>query len=260
MSESILGLQDKVVVVTGSSQGVGLGCARQFARVGTDVVLVGRREKPLETAAEELRGLGREVLTVQADVTVDADIERMVDAAMERFGRIDVAVNNVGGRRGKPEGALLDSGPEYWRKTLDVNLYSVLACTQAFARAMISTGTSGSIVNVASVTGYKATPRLAPYGAAKAGLIQLTKTLALELAPHGIRVTGVAPGMVDTDSLREFLDDAAIAERAQHLPAGRVGMPDDLGRAVVMMASDLGSWVYGSTLIADGGELIAEGG
>jgi len=260
VSESILGLEDKVVVVTGSSQGVGLGCARQFARVGADVVLVARRGEPLKAAAEEIRALGRQVLTVTADVTCETGIEAMVESSMERFGRIDVAVNNVGGRRGKPEGALLDSGPDYWNRTLDVNLVSVLACSQAFARAMISSQTSGVIVNIASVAGYKASPRLAPYGAAKAGLVQLTKTLALELAPHGIRVAAVAPGAVDTDSLREWLDDEAIAERARHLPAGRFGTPDDLGRVVVMLASDLGAWVYGSTLVADGGELIAAGG
>jgi NAD(P)-dependent dehydrogenase (short-subunit alcohol dehydrogenase family) len=210
MSESLLGLEDKVVVVTGSSQGVGLGCARQFARAGSDVVLVGRRSKPLESAAEEIRALGRQVLTVEADVTREEDIAKMVEASMGRFGRIDVAINNVGGRRGKPDGALLDSGPEYWRQTLELNLDTVFACTQAFARAMISTGTSGAIVNIASVTAYKSSPNLAPYGAAKAGLIQLTRTLALELAPHGIRVTGVAPGMVH-----------------RHAGRSRPGRPDD---------------------------------
>ena len=260
MTDSILGLEGKVVVVTGSSQGVGLGCARQFARVGCDLVLVARRKEPLEVAAEELRTQGAEVLTVVADVTRQTDIETLVAAALERFGRIDVAVNNVGGRRGKPEGTLLDSGRDYWERTLDVNLTTVLACTQAFARAMIERGTRGVIVNVASTTAYKATPNLAPYGAAKAGLLQLTKTLALELSAHGIRVVGVSPGMTDTDALREFMDTEAIALRAEHLPAGRVGVPDDLGRVVLMMASDLGSWVYGSTLVADGGELIAEGG
>jgi len=260
MSDSILGLEGKVVVVTGSSQGVGLGCARQFARVGCEVVLAARRSEPLQAAAAELRALGGEVLAVTADVTQQADIEALVAASLDRFGRIDVAVNNVGGRRGKPEGTLMESGRAYWEQTLDVNLTTVLACTQAFARVMIEKGTAGVIVNVASTTAYKATPNLAPYGAAKAGLLQLTKTLALELSAHGIRVVGVSPGMTDTDALREFMDGEQIAARAEHLPAGRVGLPDDLGRAVLMMASDLGAWVYGSTLVADGGELIAEGG
>ncbi len=260
MDDSILGLQDKVVVVTGSSQGVGRGCARQFARAGAHVVVVARGLERAEQAAVELRSLGGEALAIQADVTVQDDIERMVATTLERFGRIDVAVNNVGGRRGKPAGSLLESGPDYWRQTLELNLFTVLTCTRAFADVMIARAQRGVIINIGSTTAYKATPHLAPYGAAKAGLIQLTRTLALELAPHGIRVTGVSPGMVDTDALREFMDDATLAERGQQVPAGRIATPDDLGKVAVLMASDLAAWVYGDTLVADGGELLVPGG
>jgi len=258
MSGSVLGLEGKVVVVTGASQGVGLGCARQFAQAGSDVVISGRRAEPLEKAAAELRGTGREILTVIGDAEDPADIARLVATTKKRFGRADVLVNNVGGRRGKPEGTLLESGPDYWRGTLERNLLSVFGCTQAFARFMIETGRPGVVVNVASVGAYRASPRLVPYGAAKAALIQATGSLARELAPHGIRVCGVAPGMVDTDSLREWIDDKKMAERGRKLPAGRIGLPDDIGRVVLMMASDLGAWVYGSTLVADGGELIGD--
>ena len=110
-----------------------------------------------------------------------------------------------------------------------------------------------------SVAAYRATPNLAPYGSSKAAVDQITKTLALELAPHGIRVNGIAPGMVDTDSLREFFTDEDFVERAKHVPAGRIAGPDDLGKAAVMLASDLASWVYGRILIADGGELLQHG-
>lgn len=258
MSDSVLGLEGKVAVITGSSQGVGLGCARQFVRVGADVVLVGRRAEPLEKAAAELKGSGREVVTVVADVEQEAGVAAILDAAKQRFSRVDILVNNVGGRRGKPEGTLLESGPEFWRGTIERNLLSVLACTQAFARFMIETKRPGVIINVASVGAYRASPRLAPYGASKAGLIQATGTLARELAPHGIRVCGVAPGMVDTDSLREWFDAKTLTQRGRKLPAGRIGTPDDIGRVVMMMASDLGSWVYGTTLVADGGELLGD--
>ena len=258
--DSMLGLQDKVVVVTGSSQGVGRGCAVQFARAGAHVVVVARGIERAQEAAAEVESLGGKALAICADVTVQDDIERMVATTLDQFGRIDVAVNNVGGRRGKPEGSLLESGPDYWRQTLELNLLTVLTCTRAFADAMIARETRGVIINIGSTTAYKATSHLAPYGAAKAGLIQLTKTLALELAPHGIRVTGVSPGMVDTDSLREFMDDAALAERGKRVPAGRIAKPDDLGKAVVLMASDLAGWVYGDTLVADGGELLVDGG
>lgn len=251
-----LELEDKVVVVTGGSQGVGRGCADQFARAGAHVAIVARGIERAERAAAEIRTLGRDALAIRADVTQRDDIERIVVETTERFGRIDIAVNNVGGRRGAPEGTLLESGPEYWKGTIDLNLFSVLECTQAFARAMIDRNTRGAIINIASVAATKASPGLAPYGAAKAGLIQLTKTLALELAPHGIRVNGVAPGMVDTDSLREFLDDESLERRAAEVPAGRVASPDDIGKVVVLLASGLAGWIYGHTVVADGGEIL----
>ncbi len=260
MADSMLGLKGKVVVVTGSSQGVGRGCAEQFARAGAHVVLVARGLERAEAAAKEVRSLGVEALAVQADVSVQADIDRMVAETLTRFGRIDIAINNVGGRRGKPEGGLLESGLDYWRETLELNLLTVLTCTRAFADAMISKGEGGVVVNVASTTAYKASPNLAPYGAAKAGLIQLNKTLALELAPHGIRVVGLSPGMVDTDSLREFMDEDMLAARGKQIPAGRIAMPEDLGKAAVLLASDLAGWVYGDTLVCDGGELLVSGG
>lgn len=258
MSNSVLGLEGKVAVITGASQGVGLGCARQFVQVGADVVITGRRAGPLEKAAAELRGSGRAVLTVVGDAEDPKDVAKVVEATKKRFGRVDILVNNVGGRRGKPEGTLLESGPEYWRGTIERNLVSVLTCTQAFARFMIETGRPGVVINIASVGAWRASPRLVPYGAAKAGLIQATGTLARELAPHGIRVCGVAPGMVDTDSLREWYDEKKMSERGRKLPAGRIGVPDDIGKAVLMLASDLGAWIYGTTLVADGGELLGD--
>ena len=115
MSNSVLGLEGKVAVITGASQGVGLGCARQFVQVGADVVITGRRAEPLEKAAAELRSAGREVLPVVGDAEDPKDVAQLVAATKKRFGRVDILVNNVGGRRGKPEGTLLESGPEYWR-------------------------------------------------------------------------------------------------------------------------------------------------
>lgn len=257
---SALGLVDKVALVTGGSQGVGQGCAMELARAGAHVAVVARGVERAERVAESVRALGRKAHAIRADVTQGEDVTRAVAEAVDRFGGVDVLVNNVGGRRGEPEGKLLDSGPESWRETLDVNLYPVFACSQAFTRQAIERDRSGVIVNVGSVAGFKASPGLAPYGAAKAALVQLTKTLALELAPHGIRVNAVAPGMVDTESLRAYLDEAALGERAKQLPAGRIALPEDVGKVVVLLASDLAAWVTGQTLIADGGELLALGG
>ena len=254
-----LGLEGRVVVVTGASQGVGHGCAMEFARAGARVAVIARGLGRAEAVADAIRELGGQSIAIQADVMIDADVRRSVEEVTGRFGRVDVLVNNVGGRSGSPEGRLLDSGPDYWRQTLELNLYSVLVCTQAYAAALAEQDASGVVVNIGSVAGYKASPGLAPYGAAKAGLVQLTKTLAIELAEHGIRVNGVAPGMVDTESLRAFLDDAALAERAKGIPAGRIAKPEDIGRVVLLLASDLAAWVTGQTLIADGGELLAAG-
>lgn len=254
-----LGLEGRVVLITGGSQGVGHGCALEFARAGARVAVVARGPERAAAVAESIRARGGSALAIQGDVTREDDPARAVDETVAHFGGLDILVNNVGGRSGEPEGRLLDAGPDHWRRTLELNLCTVLACSQAFARAQIAREANGAIVNVGSVAGFKASPGLAPYGAAKAGLVQLTKTLALELAPHRIRVNAVAPGMVDTDSLRAYLDEAALAERAQQIPAGRIAKPEDIGRVVVLLASDLAAWVTGQTLIADGGELLGSG-
>ena len=153
MSDSILGLKDKVVLITGSSQGVGRGCAEQFARAGARVAVVARGLERAEEAAAAVRSLGVDALAIRADVTLQEDIDRMVAETIERFGRIDVAINNVGGRRGKPEGRLLESGVDYWRQTLELNLLTVLTCTRAFAEVMISGGTGGVIVTLVGLEG-----------------------------------------------------------------------------------------------------------
>jgi NAD(P)-dependent dehydrogenase (short-subunit alcohol dehydrogenase family) len=260
VAEPLLGLEDKVVVITGASQGVGQGCAAEFARAGAHVAIVARGLERAERVAASVRAMGREAIAIEADATREDDLDRVAQTAVAHFGRLDVAVNNVGGRRGEPEGNILESGIDYWQQTLELNLISVLAGSRAFARCMIATADTGVIVNVGSVSGFKASPGLAPYGAAKAGLVQLTKTLALELAPHGIRVNTVAPGMVDTDSLREYLSEEALVERGKTVPLGRIAQPEDIGRVAVLLASDLAAWVTGSTLVADGGELLTAGG
>src|SRR5262245_31233597 len=162
MSNSVLGLEGKVAIVTGASQGVGLGCARLFVQVGVDVVITGRRAEPLESAAAQLRGSGREVVTVVGDAEDPSDVAKVLAATRKRFGGADILVNNVGGRRGKPEGTLLESGPEYWRGTIERNLVSVLTFTQAFARLAIETQRPAVVINVASVGAYRASPRLVP--------------------------------------------------------------------------------------------------
>ena len=256
MSDTMLGLEDKVVVVTGSSQGVGRGCALQFARAGAHVVIVARGRELAEEVAAEVRALGRQSIAVQADVTRKEDVDRMIAAALDKFGRIDVGVNNVGGRGGTPVGSVLESDPGFWQETFEISLYTVLLNTKAFAATMVERQIHGSIVNVASVAALKSTPGIATYGAAKAAVMQLTKTLASELGPYGIRVNAVAPGMVDTKALAAFLTPEERANRVAKIPLARLATPDDIGKAVVLVASDLAGWITGETVVTDGGQSL----
>ncbi len=256
MSDTMLGLEDKVVVVTGSSQGIGRGCALQFARAGAHVVIVARGLDLAEEVAAEVRALDRESIAVQADVQRKEDVDRMIAAALEKFGRIDVGVNNVGGRGSTPPGGLLESDPGFWQETFELSLFTVLLNSKAFAATMVERQTHGVIVNIASVAALKSTPGIAPYGAAKAAVMQLTKTLATELAPHGIRVNAVAPGMVDTKALAAFLTPEERANRVAKVPLGRIATPDDIGKAVVLVASDLAGWITGETVVTDGGQSL----
>ncbi|MCH8194968.1 MAG: SDR family oxidoreductase [Chloroflexi bacterium] len=256
MSDTMLGLEDKVVVVTGSSQGVGRGCALQFARAGAHVVIVARGLELAEEVAAEVRALGRQSIAVQADVTRKEDVDRMIAATLDKFGRIDVGVNNVGGRGGTPPGSVLESDPGFWQETFEISLFTVLLNTKAFAATMVERQIHGSIVNVASVAALKSTPGIATYGAAKAAVMQLTKTLASELGPYGIRVNAVAPGMVDTKALAAFLTPEERANRVAKIPLARLATPDDIGKAVVLVASDLAGWITGETVVTDGGQSL----
>lgn len=272
MGESLLGLTDKVSVITGAANGIGRACAHELARAGTHVVisdLPGERAAA-EQVAKEVRALGREALVVDADASRESDFETLVAAALERFGRIDVGVNNAGRTGRPPEGAgaplfhkptSLEAGLDYWNEMLEVGLTSVYLGARAFARAMVSREIQGSIINISGHAGMRASVGLAPYGAAKAGVIHLTKTLGAELAPHGVRVNSVAPGATDTRALRQYFADPKRRERAAAgVPMGRVGTPEDIARVVVLMASDLAGWVTGQTLSADGGQSIAGSG
>jgi 3-oxoacyl-[acyl-carrier protein] reductase len=272
MSESQLGLEEKVAVITGSANGIGRASALELARAGTHVVvsdLTGERAES-EKVADQVRSLGGEALVVDADVSRERDVESLVQQALERFGRIDVGVNNAG-RTGRPpagEGARrfhsptsLEAGLDYWNEMLEVGLTSVYLGSRAFARSMVEREIRGSIINISGHAGMRASVGLAPYGAAKAGVIHLTKTLGAELAPHGIRVNSVAPGATDTRALRGyFATPERRARAAAGVPMGRIGTPEDIAKVVVLLASDLAGWVTGQTLSADGGQSIAGSG
>jgi len=253
-------LKDKVVLVTGGTSGIGRAAVEVFARHGAKLVVASRRPAPEIAALAEAAGSVAE--HVVADVTREADVERLVAAAAARFGRIDAALNNAAAGTG-----VLSTVPEQSAEDFDValtdNLKSVWLCMRAELRAFASQGSPGSIVNMSSVNGLGAAPGGALYSAGKAGVISLTKGCALDFASVGIRVNAIAAGAFRTPMLeRVFRDvgaragappEAIEASYTARIPAGRIGRPEEAAEAAAWLLSDAASYVTGSTLVVDGG-------
>jgi NAD(P)-dependent dehydrogenase (short-subunit alcohol dehydrogenase family) len=242
-------LNDRVAVVTGSGQGIGRAIAWALADVGCAVVINARRAEDLEITAAGISDRGRQVLVIQGDIRDFS--ERIGTATLERFGRLDIWVNNVGGSDEKTVRDLIDTPDEVFRSQLELNLTTAFQGAKAAATRMQS---GGSIINIASGAGTRGSPRTGPYAAAKAGMINLTQTLALELAPKDIRVNSVSPGPVATEAFREVLGVSdQLDALARTIPLGRLGTPEDIAAAVVYLCSDAASWVTGEHLLIAGG-------
>ena len=253
MPKSLLGLEGKGVVVTGAGQGGGRGIALQFAKAGARVAVVDLDEALARKVAAELEELGAKSVAIRADATDPESAAEMVRRTLETLGRFDVGVNNVGNFGSHRPQPILEQGTDFWDAAVAQNLRSTFVCSQAFARSMIERGIEGAIVNVASLSGLRAAINLAPYGAAKAGVMHFTQTLALELAPHRIRVNCVAPTSIDTPSYAAGTTPKRRAATEAAIPLGRLCDPEDLGGAVMMLASDLSGFVTAQTLLCDGG-------
>jgi NAD(P)-dependent dehydrogenase (short-subunit alcohol dehydrogenase family) len=246
-------LKGKVAIVTGAGTGLGRAIAIMFAREGAKVTLNGRRPEPLEKAAAEIAQAGGTALACAGDVTKAADVKRMVEATVKAFGRLDILVNNAGGI---PErGPVLGLSEEGFRKTLEVNLTSAFLCSKQALPELIKT--KGNIVNVASLAGLRGAPNNTAYGAAKGGMVILTKDMAVDYAPQGVRVNAVCPAYVETDLNRDFIAILKKTGEYQALvkmhPLGRLGEPDDVAYAAVYLASDEAKWITGLPLSVDGG-------
>lgn len=241
-------LSGRVAVVTGSGQGIGRAIAWGLADAGCDVVLNARRMSDLEITAKGVEERGRQALIVAGDIR---DLsESLADQTMERFGRLDIWVNNVGGSDEKTTRLLIDTPDEIFRSQLELNLTSAFQGCKAAAKRM---GPGSSIVNISSGAGMRGSPFTGPYAAAKAGMNNLTETLALELAP-AIRVNAVAPGPVATEAFSEVLGtDGQHEAIAAGIPLGRIGRPDDIAGAVLYLVSDAASWVTGQLILVAGG-------
>ena len=242
-------MDDRVAVVTGSGQGIGRAIAWGLADFGCDVVLNARRVDDLEVTAEGVHERGRRALVLDGDIRDFS--ETIAQRTVAEFGRLDIWVNNVGGSDDKTTRPLVDTPDEVFRSQLELNLTSAFQGCKAAAAHMEH---GGAIVNISSGAGTRGSPMTGPYGAAKAGMNNMSQTLALELAPD-IRVNTVAPGPVVTEAFRETLtdDDAKLAQITASVPLGRTGTPDDIAGAVVYLASDAASWVTGQLILVAGG-------
>ena len=241
-------LTGRVAVVTGSGQEIGRAIAWGLADAGCDVVINARRMSDLEATAAGITERGRQALIVDGDIR---DLsETIADRAMERFGRLDIWVNNVGGSDEKTTRLLVDTPDEIFRAQLELNLTSAFQGCKAAAKRMLP---GGSIVNISSGAGMRGSPLTGPYAAAKAGMNNLSETLALELAPN-IRVNTVAPGPVATEAFEQVLNTKGQLESiAATIPLGRMGTPDDIAGAVLYLVSDAASWVTGQLILVAGG-------
>ena len=241
-------------VVTGAGRGIGEGIAIALAEAGCDVVLTARRVAEIDAVAEHIRGLGRRAVAIPGDITDGAFVDELAERAASELGGLTLWVSNAGGADDRTPRHLADMPDAQWDYQLDVNLRAVFTGARAAARVMDD---GGSIVNISSTAALKASPNNGPYAVAKAGVDSLTRTLSIELAPRAIRVNGVAPGPVPTEVFMEFFGatDDDLPQLAQKLgvPLGRLGTPDDVGNAVVFLASPAASWITGHTIVVNGG-------
>ena len=248
-----LGLKGKVVGITGGAEGIGLATARQMAAEGCRLMLCDVHEAKLQEAAKHLAGLGTMVLARRVDVTRSTEVSAFVAEGHERFGAIDVWINNAGLY---PQRPLMDMAQEEWDRLLAVNMTSVLTSTQAVARVMRQ-ARSGVVINAASFAGLVPSAGSGGYAATKAAILSLTRTFAAELAVHGIRVVSYAPGVIETAMTRGVVDERREALVAQ-VPLRRLGTPEDVAKAIVFLASDAAAYITGTHLEITGGKLCVQ--
>ena len=252
MTDASFDLTGRNALVTGASRGIGAAVAVAFARAGADVALNSRNPEALEKVAASVGELGRRALVLPADVTDLDAVRAMVDGAIGGLGHLDVVVNNAGGTAFMvPFTQLRFAG---WEKVMRLNVESVVHVLQAVAPHLLDRG-RGSVVNVASVAGLGATPALSPYGASKAALISLTRSLAVEWASAGVRVNALCPGWTATELNRNLWEDErASAGLTATIPMGRWGRAEEMAGPAVFLASDASSFMTGQVLVVDGGQ------
>jgi NAD(P)-dependent dehydrogenase (short-subunit alcohol dehydrogenase family) len=248
-------MNDKVALITGASSGIGRATGEAFAARGAKVVLAARREHELATLTSEIESRGGRASFVVTDVAIAKDVERMVAHAIETFGRLDYAVNNAG-IEGQLSG-IMDLPEEEWDRVFNINLKGNFLCMKYEARAMLASGHGGAIINVGSVNSFLGFPTASAYVASKHGQIGLTTSVSAELAPQGIRVNLVCPGIIDTPMhhrLRGLVGNEIFDKvLLQDVHTRRAGRPDEIAQTIIFLCSDEASYISGTTLTPDGG-------
>lgn len=247
-------LAGKVAIVTGGSLGIGRAIAHAFSREGAKVAICGRGKPALEQTMEEIRQSGGEALVFEADVQHPEPVDAMVDAVLKAWGRIDVLVHNAGVNAPVP---FLDMPLSQWDRHIHINLRGTFIVAQRVCKEMAAREQTGSIILMSSVNGLAAEANLAHYNASKGGVNLLAMSIALELAPLGIRCNAICPGFIETRLTKPVIEDApAIADYLRTIPMGRVGQPEEIADAALFLASDESRYVTGHCLVVDGGQLI----
>jgi 3-oxoacyl-[acyl-carrier protein] reductase len=254
----LFSLKGKVALVTGASSGLGQQFARALADNGASVALVARRADRLQAFKAELETAGATAVAIEADVTKRADMVAAFDAAEAALGPVTTLVNNAGVAQAALRAT--DVSEEEWRRVLSVDLDAVFYWSQEAARRMLAAGTRGAIVNIASVLGFGAHKGVAAYATAKAGVVQVTRALGIELAFKGVRVNAIAPGWFVTEINDAYLSSEAGVALKRSIPIGRFGQEGDLTGALLLLVSDAGAYMIGTTIVVDGGQISALNG
>jgi len=249
----IFDLAGKVALVTGASSGLGVRFAEVLAENGAAVALVARRADRLAAVKARIEAAGGRAVAIEADVCDRTAMQRAFDAAEKAFGTVTILVNNAGVAHSD---RAVELAEEDWRRVISTNLDAVFFWAQEAARRMLAAGKGGAIVNIASVLGFGVNKGVIAYATAKAGVIQLTKALALELAFKGIRVNAIAPGWIVTEITHDYLSSEQGAAMKRQIPMGRFGEERDLDGPLLLLVSDAGRYMTGATIVADGGQLV----
>lgn len=249
-----LSLHGRSALITGASSGLGRAFADMLARAGAAVALAARRRDSLEEVRQDLEAAGGRAIAVAMDVTNAGSVAEAVRNAAQGLGKLDILVNNAGVTLTKP---FLELSESEWDQQVDTNLKGAFLVAQAAAKIMCEQGTGGAIVNIASILGLRVAGQVAAYLTSKAGIVHLTKGMALELARHRIRVNALCPGYIETDLNREFFASDTGRALIQRIPQRRLGQASELEGPLLLMCSDAGSYMTGTVLAVDGGHLVS---